>query len=85
MDKLTLDEIMAKTLWVAKMYGYRCCGTYDEVANLGHSEECRDFDISANQPEELNDFYNGYFEYERTSGFITIPDYYNNIYAKGVA
>lgn len=79
MCMLSLETIMSKTLWVAKMNGFRKVGTYEEVKSYGESEECRDFDICANQPEELKPFYDKYFAHQ---GFITVQDFYNNIYSK---
>lgn len=79
---LSLQKILDESLWVAKMQGYRKCGTYAEIGDLADSEDCRDFDLAATQPEDLMDFYDGFFKHR---GFITIQDYYHNFYAKGVA
>lgn len=74
---LTLEQIMQETIWVAKMQGYRMAGTYEEIGYLAKSEDCRDFDICATQPEQLDDFYNKYFAH---NGFITIQDFYKKYY-----
>lgn len=79
---LSLQKILDESLWVAKMQGYRKCGTYDEVGYLAESEDCRDFDLAAKQPEDLMDFFEGFFKFGR---FVTIQDYYHNVYAKGVS
>lgn len=79
---LTLEKIMNESIWVAKMQGWRAVGTYEEMRAYADSEECRDFDLSADQPEDLKEFYDGYFQYERENGFITIPKYYEEVYAK---
>lgn len=76
---LTLETIMADTLWVAKMtYGARYVGTYEELSSYGESEDCRDFDICANQPEHLRDFYDRYFSYCEENGWTIIPEYNNS-------
>ena len=74
---LTLEQIMQETIWVAKMQGYRMAGTYEEIGYLAKSEDCRDFDICATQPEQLDDFYDKYFAH---NGFITIQDFYKKYY-----
>ena len=78
---LSLEEIEAKTQWVAKMQGYRMTGTYEELKSYREDEECRDFDICCEQPEELKDFYDKYFAYNEKHGWITIPEFYNTVYA----
>lgn len=77
---LTLEQIMNESRWVAKMQGWREVGTYEEVKSYAESEECRDFDICAEQPEHLKDFFDRYFAYEREHGWITIPDFYKDVY-----
>lgn len=79
---LSLKKILDESLWVAKMQGYRVSGTYAEIGHLADDEDCRDFDLAAKQPDDLMDFYDGFFKYGR---FITIQDYYHNVYAKGAA
>jgi len=76
---LTLEQIMNESIWVAKMNGYRLSGTYAEMQPYAESEECRDFDLCADQPEHLKDFYDKYFAYD---GFITVQDFYNQHYNK---
>lgn len=76
---LSLEQIMKETIWVAKMQGYRVTGTYEEMTPYRESEECRDFDICCEQPEQLKDFYDKYFQHE---GWITIQDFYNQEYNK---
>lgn len=58
MKQLSLQEILNKTIWVAKMCGYRLTGTYEQIKKYRDDEDCREFDIvcSAGQPEELRDF-----------------------------
>ena len=80
---LTLEKILSECIWVAKMQGWRMSGTYAEIGRLSRDEDCRDFDLSCNQPEELRPFFDAYFQYDREHGFITIQDYYNTVYAKG--
>ena len=71
---LTLETIKKDTIWVVKMQGWRDSGTWDEIKNLAQSEECRDCDISANQPsEELQEFWNELYDYGE---FITLDDFY---------
>ena len=78
---LTLDTIMKDSLWVARMtYGYRFVGTYEEAKRWAEDEECKDFDLCANQPEHLEEFYTAYFTYSR-SRWITVQDFYNNIWS----
>ena len=76
MNMISLETIKKDTLWVAKMYCGRHIGTYDEVGKYSKDEECREFDIAANQPEHLKEFYDGYFNYCDNNGWTTIPDYY---------
>ena len=79
---LSLQKILDESLWVAKMQGYRVSGTYDEIGYLAESEDCLDFDLAATQPEDLMDFFEGFFKFGR---FVTIQDYYHTVYAKGVS
>lgn len=81
MAKLSLEEIQRDTIWVAKMTYGRHVGTYEELKEERNSEECRDFDISCKQPEHLKEFFDAYMEYERKNGWITIPEFYNSVYA----
>ncbi len=76
---LTLEQIMNESIWVAKMNGYRMSGTYEEMKPYADSEDCRDFDLCAEQPEHLKDFYDKYFAHH---GFITVQDFYNQHYNK---
>lgn len=76
---LTLEQIMSDTIWVAKMQGWRETGTYEEIKRFADSEECREIDICANQPEHLKEFYDKYFAHD---GFITVQDFYNQHYKK---
>ena len=80
---LKLETILKDTLWVAKMYGWRQVGTYEQIRHLSESEDCRECDLCAQQPEHLQEFYDAYWKYDREHGFITVPDYYNQHYAKG--
>ena len=74
---LILEKIMNESIWIANMNGYRMTGTYAELKGYKEDPECRDFDLCAEQPEHLKDFYNKYFEYD---GFITVQDFYNQHY-----
>ncbi len=76
---LTLEQIMNESIWIAKMQGYRMSGTYAEMKSYAESEDCRDFDLCAEQPEHLKDFYDKYFAHD---GFITVQDFYNQHYNK---
>ena len=81
---LTLDTILRDTMWVGKFeYGGRIAGTYAELEPM--MDEFRDYDVSCNQPSHLEKFYEYYFAYNDKNGWITIPDYYNNVYVKEVA
>lgn len=77
---ISLETITKNTIWVAKMQGYREVGTKDEIGDLFYDEDCRDFDISCEQPDELKPFYDAYFAYNREHGWITIPEFYKDIY-----
>lgn len=81
---LSLETIMKDTVWVAKMTYGRHVGTYEEVEAFSIDEECRDFDICGKQPEHLEAFYEGYFEYCRKNGWTTIPEYYHIIEEGGM-
>ena len=76
---LTLEQIMNESIWVVKMNGYRMSGTYSEMKPYADSEDCRDFDLCAEQPEHLKDFYDKYFAHH---GFITVQDFYSQYYNK---
>lgn len=89
MKKLSLEKIMNDSLWVVRhSTGYRFCGVYDTCQV--HMENCedsdydyvKDFDLVCyeQQPEELQQFHKEYFEYGCEHGFITIQDYYDNVY-----
>lgn len=77
---LTLDQVMNESIWVAKMQGWRETGTYAEIGHLAQDEECRDFDLCAKQPEHLQEFFEGLWKWSEEHGFITIADYYKDIY-----
>lgn len=76
---LNLETIMKDSIWVAKMNGWRESGTYDQIGHLFNDEDCRDFDLCAEQPEHLKEFYDMYFKHD---GFITIQDFYKDYYVK---
>ena len=80
MAVISLEEIQRDTIWVAKMQGYRVTGTYEELEYERNSEDCRDFDISCQQPDHLKEFYDAYMEYESKNGWITISEFYKDIY-----
>lgn len=73
---ISLETIKRDTMWVAKMHGWRAVGTYDEIGHFAKEEECRDFDICAEQPEHLKEFYSMLFDYEEEHGFTFIDDFY---------
>ena len=79
---LTLETILNESLWVAKVGGCRFTGTYKEVESWKDDEDCRDFDLLANQPEHLKPFYDAYWKYDEEHGFVTVQDFYNNVYSK---
>ena len=82
MKQLSLQEILSKTIWVAKMPGYRLTGTYEQIKKYKDDEDCREFDIvcSSGQPQELRHFYTLYEEYGEKHGFITIQEFYRKLY-----
>ncbi len=81
---LTLDTILRDTMWVGKFeYGGRIAGTYEKLEPM--IDEFRDFDVSFNQPSHLKKFYEDYFDYTDKNDWVTIQDYYNNVYVKEVA
>lgn len=59
---LSYEKIMAETVFVAKMTGWRRVGTRAEIGYLADEESCRDFDAvcSEGQPEHLRPFYEAY-------------------------
>lgn len=74
---VTLEKIQKETRWVAKMSGYRMTGTYDEIGHLSQDEDCRDFDVCAEQPDDLKDFWEKLWAYDREhKTFSTIPEFY---------
>lgn len=77
---LTLDQIMKESIWVVKMNWGRMSGTYEEMKSYADSEECRDFDLCAEQPEHLKAFFDGYEDWIHEHGWMIIPDYYKDVY-----
>lgn len=77
---LTLDQVMNESIWVAKMQGWRTSGTYAEVGKYAKDEDCRDFDLAGQQPEHLKDFFDRFWKWERENGFITVPEFYKDVY-----
>ena len=76
---LTLEQILKDTVWVVKMQGWRTAGTWEQVERFAKDEECRDCDISAEQPTpELREFWDELYAHK---GFITAQDFYP-IYAE---
>ena len=92
MKKLNLEKILNDSLWVVRhSTGYRYVDTYDACINhMGETEDTeydyiKDFDLLCHeqQPEDLQQFHKEYFEYGiEHAEFITIQDYYNNVYNK---
>lgn len=74
---LTLDQILNESRWVAKMQGWRATGTYKELEHLACSEDCREIDLAGVQPPHLAEFFDLYNQRE---GFITIQDFYREVY-----
>ena len=86
MPELTLDYILENTRWVARCNGWRYVDTYDKVkAYADREEDCKEIDTvcAEGQPKELIEFYKAYEAYGDKHGFMTIQDYYNNVWAKG--
>lgn len=82
MGKLTLDYIEKNALWIVRtIYGYRFKGTYAECDRFyeHNKDDVKDFDLCAVQPIELQEFFEALDKYP---GFITIKDFYNNIWNK---
>lgn len=79
-ELISLETIEKDALWIAKMQGYRECGTYAEISHLAKSEDCRDFDLAAKQPEHLKPFFDAYWAWNEEHGWITIPEFYKDIY-----
>lgn len=77
---LTLDQVMNESIWIAKMNWGRMSGTYEEMKVYAESEDCRDFDLCAQQPEHLQEFFDGLWAWSEANGWITIPEYYKDIY-----
>lgn len=75
---LTLDQVMNESRWVAKMQGWRAAGTYAEVGYLAEDPDCRDFDLAAEQPEHLKEFFD---LLEAHESWCTIPEFYETVYA----
>lgn len=47
------DEFMQKSRWVAKMTWGRMVGTYAEVSHYRNDEDCKDVDLVAAQPDDV--------------------------------
>ncbi len=75
---LTLQEVKDNTIWVAKMIGYRLTGTYDELEDARHSDDCRDFDVCCTQETpELQKFWDDCWKYEEENHcWKTIDEFY---------
>lgn len=81
MSKVTLDEVLNESLWVARMCGgARFVGPYDKIKKWGSDENCKDIDTvcTEGQPVKLQKFWKDYWDYvEKTHGkFITIQEFY---------
>ena len=77
---LTLKQIMDEAIWVVKMQGWRTSGTYAEIERYAKDEECRDCDLAAQQPEHLQEFFDRFWKWSSEHGFITVQDYYKDVY-----
>ena len=78
--KLSLQEILDESIWVAKYTNrYRQTGRY---ADLEGDDNIRDLDLIVleGQPAKLQPFFKDYYDYEDKHGWITIPDYYNQVW-----
>lgn len=84
MAKLTLDQVMKESLWIAKVGGCRIVDTYDNVKGYYDDPDCRDIDLACKQPDHLQKFFDDYYNYCCKNGWMIIPDYYNNVYLKEV-
>lgn len=86
MKKLTLQEIMDNSIWVARMTYGRIVGPYKEIQHYADMDECKDFDVVCEQPTaELQHFWDSYNDYCDTNcTWMTIQQYYP-IYAAQVA
>lgn len=82
---ISKDTILDQTIFVAKMQGWRSVGTFREVGHLLDDPDCRDFDLCAEQPDHLKDFYDKYWAFRGKHGFIDPCEYYDGHYAKGVS
>lgn len=78
---LTLETILKDTLFVAKMDGWREVGTFEETRHLSERSDCRDYDLCAKQPDHLREFYDAYFAYEQAHCFITVQDFYRDVWS----
>ena len=79
--ELSLETILKESRWVAKMTYGRFVGTYGELeCFIEDSENLRDIDLAAGQPEHLQQFCDEMWEHDRTDGWMTIQDFYNKVY-----
>lgn len=79
-SKRTIEK---DTIWVVRLTcGVRLTGTYEEMKRWADTDDCKDFDICAKQPEHLQEFYDGYFKYCYENEFVFVNDYYNRMMLK---
>lgn len=79
---LSLETILKDTVFVAKMQGWRQAGTIAQIGHLRDDPDCRDFDLCAKQPDHLKEFYDAYWCYEESHGFITIQNFYADVWTR---
>lgn len=82
MEKISLEYIKANTKWVARLYGGRFVGTYEEVKGYRNDEDCKEVDVvcADGQPEDLKPFWKAYEKYGNEHGFITMQKFYNEVW-----
>lgn len=82
MDKLlTLKQIQDETVWVVKFCSRpRIACKYSEINH--DDDDIRDIDIASKQPAHLQPFIDAYYKYTVDVKFLTIPEYYNTVWAE---
>lgn len=79
---LDLKTILKDSVWIVKLDWGRVKGTYDEIKHYLDSDDLRDFDLCAVQPDHLKDFYDKYF---LSDDYVSVQEFYHKVYCvKGV-